>query len=141
MEPTFDTGSPMTPSDLSNDDIRHELSAIAVELTELPDDAFSRRVELRDRRSALRAEIATRPIAASDVASMRREIAGLQKRLAEILDQRPNIAAMSDGGEGQRGMAENQQLGWDYDAGTGRYAIHDRIAFLERRIAEAAAQG
>jgi hypothetical protein len=127
----------MTPSDMSNDDIRTELSAIAVELTELPDDAFSRRVELRDRRSELRAEIGSRPIAASDVASMRREIAGLQRRMAEILEQRPNIAAMADGGEGQRGMAENQQLGWDYDAGTGRHGIHERIRFLERRIAEA----
>ena len=120
----------MTPSDMSNDDIRTELSAIAVELTELPEDAFSRRVELRDRRSELRAEIGTRPIAAADVAAMQREISGLRKRLEQILEQRPNIAAMADGGEGQRGMAENQQFGWDYDAGTGRHAIHERIRFL-----------
>ena len=59
----------------------------------------------------------------------------MQRRLDTILEERPNIAAMNDGGEGQRGMAENQQFGWDYDEGTGRNAIAERIQHLERRIA------
>lgn len=68
---------------------------------------------------------------------MRRELVGLRRRLAEIIKQRPNVAAMNDGGEGHAGMAENQQFGWDYDEGTARTAIRERIELLERRIAAA----
>jgi len=128
----------MQPSEMTNDEIRKELSAIAIELTERAEDDFASRVDLRERQRDLRDEVALRPLTADDVVSMRREITGLQRRLAEILDARPNIAAMNDGGEGQRGMAENQQFGWDYDEGTGRNAIQERIMYLERRIAEAA---
>jgi hypothetical protein len=126
---------------MTNDQIRLELSAIAIELTDLPDEDYPRRIELRDRRTELRAEIAGRPLSVDDVASMKREVTGLQRRLTEIMDQRPNIAAMSDGGEGQRGMAENQQFGWDYDEGTDRNGIAARIAYLQRRIAEAEGAG
>lgn len=120
---------------MSNDEIREELSAIAISLTELPDDAFGERAELRDRRLALRTEVGKRPMTADDAASMQRELVGLKKRLEEILAERPNIAAMADGGEGQRGMAENQKLGWDYDEGTGRNGIEERILYIESRLA------
>jgi hypothetical protein len=122
---------------MTNDEIRQELSSIAIELTELPGDDFSRRSELRDRRLALREEISRRPMAREDLASMRRELVGLQRRLDEILEERPIVAATSDGGGGEAGMAETQKLGWEYDSGTGRNAIAERIAFIERRIAEA----
>lgn len=127
----------MQPPEMTNDQIRKELSAIAIELTERAADDFASRIELRERQRELRGEVALRPLNANDITSMRREITGLQRRFTEILDERPNIAAMNDGGEGQRGMAENQQFGWDYDEGTGRTAIHERIVYLERRIAEA----
>jgi len=122
---------------MTNDQIREELSAIAIELTERDTEDFTGRIALHDRRRALRDEIATRPLRAADVASMRRELVGLERRLETILDERPNIAAMNDGGEGQRGMAENQQFGWDYDEGTGRNSIEDRVFYLRRRIAAA----
>ena len=128
----------MQPTEMTNDQIRQELSSIAITLTDLPEDDFSSRMDLRQRRQDLRDEIAQRPMAPEDVVSMRRELLGLQRRLGTILEERPNIAAMNDGGEGQRGMAENQQFGWDYDEGTGRNAVQERIAYLERRIAEAA---
>ncbi|MDJ0962502.1 MAG: hypothetical protein QNJ88_17775 [Acidimicrobiia bacterium] len=121
---------------MTNDQIRQELSSIAMQLTELPGDDFSTRSELRDRRLVLREEIARRPIAPADLDSMRRELVGLHRRMAEILDERPIVAGMADGGGGEAGMAEAQELGWDYDAATGRNAIAERIAFLQRRIAE-----
>lgn len=129
----------MQPSEMTNDQIREELSTIAISLTELPADDFAQRLTLRERRQVLRDEIQQRPIASADLASMERELLGLRRRLETILDQRPNIAAMNDGGEGQRGMAENQQFGWDYDEGTGRNALAERIAYIERRIADAKA--
>lgn len=122
---------------MTNEQIRVELSSIAMSLTDLPDDDFATRAELRDRRLALRNEVAKRPMTPDDATSLRRELVGLKKRLAEILDDRPNIAAMSDGGEGQRGMAENQKLGWDYDEGTGRNGIEERILYIESRLADA----
>ena len=122
---------------MSNDEIRTELSDIAIKLTELPEDDFSTRAELRDRRLALRNEIGKRPMAPEDVASMRRELVGLQRRLDEIFEDRPNVAGMADGGEGQAGLAESQRLGWEYDAGQGRNAIEERIMFLQHRIHDA----
>ena len=127
----------MDPAEMSSDDIRKELSSIAIQLTELPDDAYAARLDLRERQQVLREEVAGRPVGPQDVASMQRELVGLQRRLLEIMDERPNIAAMNDGGQGQAGMAENQQWGWDYDEGTGRNEIQERILYLERRIEEA----
>jgi len=122
---------------MTNDQIRQELSGIAIQLTELPSDDFSTRSDLRDRRLVLREEIARRPIASEDLESMRRELVGLYRRMAAILDERPIVAGMADGGGGEAGMAEAQELGWDYDAATGRNAVAERIAFIQRRIAEA----
>ena len=127
----------MDPAEMSSDDIRVELSSIAIQLTELPDDAYAARLDLRERQKLLREEVAARPVGPADVASMRRELAGLQRRLLEIMGDRPNIAAMNDGGQGQAGMAETQQWAWDYDEGTGRNEIRERILYLERRIEEA----
>ena len=127
----------MDPAEMSSDDIRRELSSIAIQLTELPEDDFATRLDLRERQTALRDAVASRPVGPADVASMKRELAGLQRRLLEIMDERPNIAAMNDGGQGQAGMAETQQWAWDYDEGTGRNEIRDRIVYLERRISEA----
>jgi hypothetical protein len=122
---------------MTNDEIRQELSSIAIQLTELPGDDFSSRSDLRARRLVLREEISRRPIAAEDVASMRRELVGLQRRHEEILKDRPIVAGMGDGGGGEAGMAEAQELGWDYDEATDRDAIAERIAFIARRITEA----
>ena len=127
----------MDPAEMSSDDIRRELSSIAIQLTELPEDDFATRLDLRERQTVLREAVASRPVGPADVASMKRELAGLQRRLLEIMDERPNIAAMNDGGQGQAGMAETQQWAWDYDEGTGRNEIRDRIVYLERRISEA----
>lgn len=125
----------MNPQDMSIKEIRLELASIVEQLIELPADAFKERVELHERREALRAEISKRPLDDATVADMRRELAGLEARLEKIAKAKPNIAAMGDGGSGQAGMAENQAMAMEYDRGTGRSAIEARITFLRNRLA------
>jgi HAMP domain-containing protein len=129
----------MTLSELTGDEIRTELAAIVDALIAADDRDFATRAALRGRQQALRQEIGSRPAMADEVESLRRELDRLKVSLDRHLDARPNVAAMSDGGEGGgNGLAESQQLVWDYDESTGWKQIRSRIGAIERRLARAA---
>jgi hypothetical protein len=129
----------MTLSELTSDEIRLELAAIIDGLIAADDRDFATKAALRGRQHELRQEIGRRPATADEVVSLRREIDRLKVSLQRHLEDRPNVAAMSDGGEGGgNGLAESQQLVWDYDEATGWKRTRARIGAIERRIAEAA---
>ncbi len=127
----------MALSELSSDEIRLELATIVDGLIAADDRDFATKAALRSRQQELRQEIAQRPVTADEVESLRRELDRLKVSLERHLEARPNVAAMSDGGEGGgNGLAESQQLVWDYDESTGWKDIRRRIGAIERRIAE-----
>lgn len=41
---------------------------------------------------------------------------------------------MTDGGQGGDGISQNQQMGWDYDEGTGRADLQRRIEEIRRAL-------
>jgi hypothetical protein len=128
----------MELSEMSRDDIRNELSAIVGSLIETDDRDFAAKAVLRGRQHELRQEISLRPATADELVWLRRELGRLKATVQRQLEARPNVAAMSDGGEGGgNGLAESQQLVWDYDESTGWKRTRARIGAIERRIAEA----
>ncbi len=64
----------------------------------------------------------------------------MKRRLNRAVEDRPNIAAMNDGGEGGAGMAENQEMAWRYDERNDLGRLRQRKQFLERRLAVAEAE-
>lgn len=118
----------------THEEIRTELVRICEQLDALDDLDFAGRVELREQRAALKHRLAELQPTDLDRSAMQRELQGLRANYEAIVANRPNVAAMNDGGQGGAGMAENQRMAWDYDEGTGRRVIHDRIAELERRL-------
>jgi len=130
----------MELSEMSRDDIRNELSTIVGSLIETDDRDFAAKAVLRGRQHELRQEIALRPATADELVWLRRELGRLKATVERHLEARPNVAAMGDGGEGGgNGLAEAQQMVWDYDESTGWKRTRSRIGAIERRIAEAEA--
>lgn len=115
------------------EELRRELSSIVEKLSDLPPDAFSERVRLRDLQTSLRALLAE-PTEGRTRESLETELEQLTKRLERLLENRPNVGAMSDGGQGGDGLAQSQQMAWDYDAGQGRQDLHRRITEIRRAL-------
>lgn len=113
------------------DGLLRELGAVAAALADLPADSFEERIDLRDRRDTLRAALAELSPAPSRE-SLDRELAQLQQRLDDLHRDRPNVAAMSGGGEGDDGVAEAQRLARQFDDGQGRAELEERIQALQR---------
>jgi hypothetical protein len=128
----------MELSEMSRDDIRNELSVIVGSLINTDDRDFAAKAVLRGRQHELRQEISLRPATADELVWLRRELGRLKATVQRHLEARPGVAAMGDGSEGGgNGLAEAQQLGWDYDESTGWKRTSARIGAIERRIAEA----
>ena len=115
------------------EELRRELASIAEQLSELPDDAFSERVRLRDLQTSLRAVLAE-PTEGRTRESLETELRQLTRRLERLLVDRPNVGAMSDGGQGGDGLAQSQQMAWDYDEGQGRPGLNRRIKEIRRAL-------
>lgn len=125
-------GRPTVPTP-EREELRRELSRIVEQLSELPPDAFTERVRLRDLQSSLRALLAE-PTEGRTRESLETELEQLTKRLERLLEERPNVGAMSDGGQGGDGLAQSQQMAWDYDAGQGRGDMEQRIREIRRAL-------
>lgn len=115
------------------EELRRELSWIVEQLSDLPADAFAERVRLRDLQSSLRALLAE-PTEGRTRDSLQAELEQLTKRLERLLERRPNVGAMSDGGQGGDGLAQSQQMAWDYDQGQGRPGFEQRIREIRRAL-------
>lgn len=115
------------------EELRRELASIVEQLSELPDDAFSERVHLRDLQTSLRAVLAE-PTEGRTRESLETELRQLTRRLERLLEDRPNVGAMSDGGQGGDGLAQSQQMAWDYDEGQGRPDLNRRIKEIRRAL-------
>lgn len=115
------------------EELRRELSSIVEQLSELPEDAFSERVRLRDLQTSLRAVLAE-PTEGRTRESLETELRQLTRRLERLLEDRPNVGAMSDGGQGGDGLAQSQQMAWDYDEGQGRPDLNRRIKEVRRAL-------
>lgn len=115
------------------EELRRELSSIVEQLSDLPPDAFSERVRLRDLQTSLRALLAE-PTEGRTRESLEAELEQLTRRLERLLENRPNVGAMSDGGQGGDGLAQSQQMAWDYDAGQGRQDLDHRIREIRRAL-------
>lgn len=115
------------------EELRRELSSIVEQLAELPPDAFSERVRLRDLQTSLRALLAE-PTEGRTRESLEAELEQLTSRLERLLENRPNVGAMSDGGQGGDGLAQSQQMAWDYDEGQGRQDLDRRIREIRRAL-------
>lgn len=115
------------------EELRRELSSIVEQLSDLPPDAFSERVRLRDLQTSLRALLAE-PTEGRTRESLETELVQLTKRLERLLENRPNVGAMSDGGQGGDGLAQSQQMAWDYDEGQGRPDLDRRIKEIRRAL-------
>lgn len=121
------------PADMTNEEIRQELSKIAMTLHDNPPSDLG---EIIERREVLRNEVRSRPATPSDVEALKRELVGLKRQIGIIQDERINPAGMSDGGVGGDGPLDGQNIAWSYDDATGRHAIESRIEHIERRLAE-----
>jgi hypothetical protein len=128
------------PAEMAVDDIRQELSSIVASLAEAAAEDLTTRATLRSRQQHLRAEMARRAESLDDATSLRRELKGVRRRLNQVVEDRPNIAAMNDGGEGGAGLAEAQEMGWRYDEGNDLGPLRRRAWNLERRIAAVEAE-
>ncbi len=115
------------------EELRRELSSIVEQLSDLPPDAFSERVRLRDLQTSLRALLAE-PTEGRTRESLETELEQLTIRLERLLENRPNVGAMSDGGQGGDGLAQSQQMAWDYDQGQGRPDLDHRIKEIRRAL-------
>lgn len=128
--------TPKTPSAMTNDEIRVELSAIAIELAEHHDDAWPG--DLYERRQALRQEVTSRPPNPSEIDTLERELIGVRARLDEISRNRPDVSGAGDGGQSAgSGIAEAQEMAFEYDRTSGAKSLTERIAFIEARIERA----
>ena len=124
------------PEEMTNDEIREELSAIAIELANHRDDAWPG--ELYERRQALRQEVTSRPPNPAEIETLERELVGLRNRLAEIRRDRPDVSSAGDGGTSAgSGLAEAQAIAFEYDATSGAKSLVERIAFIEALIERA----
>lgn len=115
------------------EELRRELSSIVEQLSDLPPDAFSERVRLRELQTSLRALLAE-PTEGRTRESLETELEQLTRRLERLLEERPNVGAMSDGGQGGDGLAQSQQMAWDYDQGQGRSDLDRRIKEIRRAL-------
>lgn len=115
------------------EELRRELSSIVEQLADLPPDAFAERVRLRELQTSLRALLAE-PTEGRTRASLETELRQLTRRLEQLLQDRPNVGAMSDGGHGGDGLAQAQQMAWDYDEGQGRQDLARRIKEIRRAL-------
>lgn len=115
------------------EELRRELAAIVEQLSDLPPDAFSERVRLRELQTSLRALLAE-PTEGRTRESLESELEQLTRRLERLLEDRPNVGAMSDGGHGGDGLAQAQQMAWDYDEGQGRRDLDRRIKQIRRAL-------
>ena len=136
MDSTPHSSGGKAPEDMTNDEIREELSAIAIELAEVDTDAWPG--DLYERRQALRQEVTSRPPNRAEIETLEREAVGIHSRLTQIQRNRPDVAAAGDGGQsGGSGIAEAQAVAFEYDERSGSRALIERLAFIQARIERA----
>ena len=129
-------GAAKHPSEMTNDEIRVELSAIAIELADHHDDSWPG--ALYERRQALRHEVTSRPPNPAEVDTLERELVGIRSRLEAIRANRPDVSGAGDGGQSAgSGIAEAQEMAFEYDRTSGAKSLVERIAFIEARIENA----
>lgn len=114
------------------DDLWRQLLEVVRSLEDTPPESADLWLELRSRRDDLRRAIAAlRP---DDPAAMQSELSRLMAMRDALLTTRPNVAAMGAAGQGYDGLAEAQEMAWEFDRGQGRHELESRIRDLERRI-------
>ncbi len=123
----------MDPYEMTRDEIRQELSDLAVRLAEPVEGVLSERLEMRLRQRALRVEIGRWPLTEDELAAIQRSVVLLKRQRDELMKHRPNVAAMADSGEGCDVMVM-QEFALAYDENLGRDELTNEITRLERRI-------
>ena len=119
------------------DDIRRELADITQRLAELPAEDYSIRLDLRERREELRAEVARRTHADTPTAALEADLRRLQKEHEELVARRLNAGHVGGGGGPGGGGFEPvvlAQLNADIDQASGVHDVEKLIQELEREL-------
>ena len=119
------------------DDIRRELADINRQLAELPAEDYSTRIDLRERRDGLRAEVAHRAHAGTPTAELEADLRLLRKEHEQLVSRRLSSAHVGGGGGPGGGGFEPvvlANLNADIDKASGVHDVEELIRQLEREL-------
>ena len=124
------------------DRIFSELSEISIRLTELPKDAYDDRARLETRREELKADAAGIRDQAPDprpTSEIKTELESLQDRLRQVQSSEIDVVSQHGGGGLElSGASHAFDINRQIEAAQGADELRERIAYLERVLADRA---
>ena len=120
----------------TTEDLRKELSTIAVRLADLPEDAFEERAVLRSRQHDLRQQVVD-SMDASDIPALQARAEVLAGRIERALERRVDAASAGGGGESGGGALhpyEFMVLNAQIDEASGLAEMKAELAGIRARI-------
>ncbi len=121
------------------DAVEADLEEVRRQLAQAPADAYTTRIDLRERERDLQAQLAKlereRPV---DAAALRAELEALERRRDRLAKERIDVVSQAGGGSAGGDFAfatDAWKLNRQIDEATGLNEIEDRIAEIKARLA------